>query len=295
MKFCHNCASHFHKTKECTEPIISCGLILTKLPYFQKINPKEYLKIDDYNFKNLKNLSKISLYSNKIKFLLVRRKHSLNFIEFIRGKYIIDKNNLQNMFELMSPDEIALISIYDFKILWEKVWGDRSWCKSFEKEYQESEIKFNSIKKDKTLFKFLTNDIVPKYNSAEWGLPKGRREHNESNINCGIREFCEETSFTKEHINIIQKISPIDEIFIGTNNKNYKSIYYLASLNKKKYKFDIKDNLETGDIGFFTLNEASNLIRDYHKERINILEKTFLLLVNLLENNKIQKEINQNK
>lgn len=286
MKFCHNCASHFHKTKDCNEPIISCGLILAKLPYFQKVIPKEYLKIDDYNFKNLKNLNKISDYMNKIKFLLIRRKHSLNFIEFIRGKYIIDKDKLQNMFELMSPDEIALISIYDFKILWENVWGDKSWCKSFEKELQESEEKFNLIKKDKKLFKFLTQQIIPKYNSPEWGLPKGRREHNESNLDCGIREFCEETSLTKEHINIIQKISPIDEIFTGTNNKNYKTIFYLATLNKKKYKLNIENNSETGDIGFFTLNQAMDLIRDYHKERINILEKTFLLLINLMENNK---------
>ena len=37
----------------------------------------------------------IKFFKDKIKFLLIRRKHSLNYIEFIRGRY--DKNNLKNL------------------------------------------------------------------------------------------------------------------------------------------------------------------------------------------------------
>lgn len=286
LKFCHNCGSHFHKTKNCQEPTISCGLIVLKLPYFQKLKSFEYLKIDDYNFKNLKNLDKLSYYMNKIKFLLIRRKHSLNFIEFIRGKYQINKNELTKLFELMSPEEIVLINTNNFRNLWEKVWGNRSWLKSFEKEFQQSEIKFNTLIENKELFNYLTRKIIPKYNCPEWGLPKGKRDNNESNLNCGIREFCEETSLTKENITITNNVSPITENFTGTNNKNYRSIFYLASLNKIKCKFNIKNNPEVGDIGFFTLNQASDLIRDYHQERIKIIEKTFLFAINLIERNK---------
>ena len=286
MKFCHNCGSHFHRTKECNEPIISCGLILIKLPYFQKLKPKDYIKIDNYNFKNLGNLDKISYYMKKIKFLLIRRKHSLNFIEFIRGKYELNQSELKYKFELMSPDEIADISILSFKNLWENVWGDKSWCKTFDKEYKDSKDKFNKLKKDKQLFKTLTQDTIPKYNSPEWGIPKGRRESQESNMDCGIREFCEETSLTCDNFNIINKVSPIVENFTGTNNKNYKSIFYLASLKKNKFNFNIDNNFEVGDIGFFTLDEATTLIRDYHQERIKILEKTFLFSINQLEENK---------
>lgn len=287
MKFCHNCGSHFHKTKECSEPIISCGLIVLKLPYYQKLKATEYLKIDDYNFRNLKNINKISQYIDKIKFLLIRRKHSLNFIEFIRGKYQVnDKTHLANIFELMSPNEILLIATLEFKKLWENVWGVRSWLKSFEKEFSESELKFNTLKNNKELFKYLTEEIIPLYNSQEWGLPKGRRDNNESNLDCGIREFCEETSLIKNNITIAEKISPLTENFIGTNNKKYRSIFYLASINKIKYNFDIKKNPEIGDIGFFNLNECISLIRDYHQERIKILEKTFLFAINLIEKNK---------
>ena len=176
MKFCHNCGNHFHRTKECKDPITSCGLILIKLPYFKKIIPKEYIKIDNYNFKNLRNLDKISQYMNKIKFLLIRRKHSLNYIEFIRGKYNINKQELQFKFELMSPHEIINISNLPFKQLWENLWGNKSWCKSFEKEYIDAKNKFYTFKNNTSLFKYITENIIPKYNSTEWGIPKGKRK-----------------------------------------------------------------------------------------------------------------------
>ncbi|ADO67480.1 putative NUDIX-like hydrolase [Cafeteria roenbergensis virus] len=291
-KFCHNCGCNFHKTKDCQEPTISCGLITIKLPNYQKIKSYDYLTIEDYNFKHLKNLGKLSYYMNKIKFLLIRRKHSFNFIEFIRGKYEINKEKLIKLFELMSPEEILLIDTYNFKDLWEKVWGDRSWLKSFEKEFKNSETKFIKIQENKELFYYLTRKIVPLYDSPEWGLPKGRRDNTESNIECGIREFCEETSLTQNNITIINNVAPLVEDFIGTNNKKYKSIFYLATLNKIKYKFNIVDNPEVGDIGFFTLPQATNLIRDYHQERIKVIEKSFLFTVNMLEQNKINNNLN---
>jgi len=288
-KFCHNCGSHLHKTKECPEPITSCGLLVTKLPYYQKIKCSNYLKVDDFNFKNLKNLDKLSYYMDKIKFLLIRRKHSLNFIEFIRGKYNICKIELTKLFELMSPEEILFINTYNFKDLWEKVWGDRSWLKSFEKEYKDSEEKFNKLRQNKELFYYLTRNVIPKYESPEWGIPKGRRENTESNLECGIREFCEETSLTRDKFKISNNVSPLIEEFNGTNNKKYKSIFYLATINRVKFNFNIKNNQEVGDIGFFTLNESISLIRDYHQKRINLLEKTFLFIINIIETNKQKK------
>lgn len=291
MKFCHNCSSYYHFSRECPEPIISCGLILMKLPYYKKINIKNYSKINNLK---VKNIDKVSKYLNKIKFLLVRRKHSYSFIEFVRGKYIIDKEFLTNLFELMCPQEIALIASLEFKKLWQHLWQKSSWYKSFEKELIESEKKFYQLKNNKELFYYLTNEIIPIYNTPEWGLPKGRREKNENNLECGIREFCEETSLTENNFNICDNISPMSENYKGTSNKRYKSIFYLATLNKNKFKFNIKDNYETGDIGFFTFNEAIELIRDYYPERIKILEKVFLFVVNYLEENKTIKHNKEN-
>lgn len=295
MKYCHNCGSNLHITKQCHEPRISCGIILTKLPYYRKINLPSYTKIESFNYKNLKNISKIAKYSNKIKFLLIRRKHSLNYIEFIRGKYDISNlNHLKYIFELMSPEEISKIGNSTFKKLWEDIWRDKSWCKSFIKEYEDSENKFNLLKKDTKLFKFLTEQVIPKYNCPEWGLPKGRREMGETNLQCGIREFCEETSLTKEHFHVIENLSPLTELYLGTNDKYYKSYFFLSTMNRIPYEFNIENNLEIGDIGFFTLNQANEIIRDYYFDRIKILEKIFLFIVNILESD-IKKSIKYQK
>ena len=93
--YCSNCGKYGHYFKKCNEPITSLGIICLKfdknlnIDHYQlnEFITKKYLKIDDFNFENLSNISNINFLKDKIKFLLIRRKHSLNYIEFVRGKY----------------------------------------------------------------------------------------------------------------------------------------------------------------------------------------------------------------
>ena len=55
-----------------------------------------------------------------------------------------------------------------------------------------------------------TNWIEP-----EWGFPKGRRNFQENDLQCAIREFSEEPILNK--ISIIKNLIPFDEIFTGSN------------------------------------------------------------------------------
>ena len=48
----------------------------------------------------------------------------------------------------------------------------------------------------------------------------------EKNIDCGIREFKEETGLTNDMFHILQNINPLIEVFKGTNGILYKHIYY---------------------------------------------------------------------
>ena len=57
---------------------------------------------------------------------------------------------------------------------------------------------------------------------AEWGIPKGRRNYQERDLQCGLREWQEETGYLKMDIQIIQNLTPIEEIFTGSNYKSYK-------------------------------------------------------------------------
>jgi len=69
--YCGNCGNIGHVYRKCRFPITSCGVIL------YKINP-EYVE----------NKDKI----DRFLFLLIQRKDTLGYIEFLRGKY--DEHNL---------------------------------------------------------------------------------------------------------------------------------------------------------------------------------------------------------
>ncbi len=284
--FCQNCGANNHKHKDCLLPFISTGIICFRVD--KSINIKtinSYTKIDTFNSLHLDNLKKIHFYRKKIKFLLVRRKHTHNFIEFVRGKYIVDKNNITNMFKLMSPEEIVLIGSFSFSKLWNFLWKDRASNKTFEKEFLLSQDKFNQfINIDKgNFFKYLTNDFIPNYTEPEWGFPKGKRNFFENNLDCAYREFTEETGINTNNIQLFHNIHPINEDFIGTNGINYRHIYYLSQFTAKYSRFNIKDNIEIGDIGWFTLDEVLHLFRDYHNERIKIAQKIYLFILNIIQ------------
>jgi hypothetical protein len=126
--YCINCNKNGHINKSCTEPITSCGLIcinIKKIP-IQKIEHflyNKFIDISDFNYKNLIYLNKIYKYKDDIRFLLIQRKHSLSYIEFIRGRYNeYDINNIKYLFSLMSKDEVNQIKVNNFDYIWEDLW-----------------------------------------------------------------------------------------------------------------------------------------------------------------------------
>ena len=150
--YCSNCNKYGHINKDCMEPITSAGIICLNL---QKNIEKYILEnnietlssdINIYNYQRLSNIDKIKKYKNKIKFLLIQRKHSLNYINFIRGKYDSDNfNELEKIFSLMSNNEIKKISENDLDYLWKNLWEKTAKKKIYQKEYNESKNKLTKI------------------------------------------------------------------------------------------------------------------------------------------------------
>lgn len=289
--YCTNCGKFGHINKICKEPITSLGILCFKLDKSLNLDHKsfnnyvlnKYIKIDDYNFENLSNLNKIDLFKNKIYFLLIQRKHSLNYVEFIRGKY--DKNNLNKLiecFELMSKKEIENIRNNDFDYLWNDLWKETSKHKMYQKEFKKSKKMFESLKNSNLLEKLL--EITPIYDTPEWGIPKGRRNFFEKNIDCAIREFNEETTMKENNYIILKNLYSVQENYKGTNNLDYKHIYYLSissSDNEVNYENIESSNNEIGDIGWFTWEEAIKKIRPYYKSKIELINKIFLFILNI--------------
>ena len=56
---------------------------------------------------------------------MVQRKHSLGYMEFIRGKYNInDIENIKYLLEQMTPEELQNINNNNFDYLWNMLWDN---------------------------------------------------------------------------------------------------------------------------------------------------------------------------
>ena len=113
------------------------------------------------------------------------------------------------------------------------------------------------------------------YLEPEWGFPKGRRNIKESDRDCALREFEEESGYEDGQYKIIEEIDPEDELFSGTNNIRYKHIYYIGEsivnvpLSINKDNFSQVSEIRT--IKWFTYNEAVDIIRPYNNEKKDTL------------------------
>lgn len=279
--YCTNCGKSGHNNKNCTEPITSCGIIcinIKNLPIkrLETFLYNKFIDIQDFNYKNLNFLNKLYKYKDDIKFLLIQRKHSLSYIEFIRGRYNEkDINNLIYLFSLMSKSEIENIKNNEFQIIWDNLWRKTARNKNFIKELNNSKIKFNYCKRNN-----LFDNLNTTYETPEWGFPKGRRNRFEKNLDCAIREFEEETNY-KNYV-LYNRVNCIEEVFKGTNNIDYKHIYYLAGSDSDNIE-NINDIYEIGNIGWYTYDETIQLMRQYDITKIDIVNQIYFFIITVLE------------
>lgn len=292
--YCHNCNKKGHIYKYCNEPKISNGIIAFHIRNFKKSLIPILEKFIIKNIKN-NNLEKTIqdnnfIINNKIKFLMVQRKHSLGFLEFMRGKYNI--NNIftvTHLIKQMTPEEIIKISNEEFDALWNNLWNNNENCSKskqmlYKREYVNSKEKFYNLKVNhKQVF-----ETKSSFTFNEWGFPKGRRELYEPDLICSMREFEEETSFSKNNYIILENCDYIREDLKGTDGVNYAHNYFFAIMDDDNFKDNEdyhknKENNEIGDIKFMNINECMQLIRPYHRNKIKIIKKVYCIINTFLE------------
>ena len=139
----------------------------------------------------------------------------------------------------------------------------------------KNEEKFNYIKRNHLdLF-----DV--KWEEPEWGFPKGRRNYKEKDLECALREFEEETGYSKKTLSLIKNLNPYEELFTGSNLKSYKHKYFIARMKYEDSHSLNYQRSEIGDMKWFSLEEALQRIRDYNTEKKELL----ISLDQLLKNN----------
>lgn len=250
IPYCNNCGKYAHYYKECLYPITSYGIIC---------------------FKRTKN---------NIKFLMIKRRNSICYVEFMRGKYNVnDTKYLELLFSRMTQDERTMILNNTFDELWKKLWIMN--LKYYKNEYKKAKFQFETLKMKETLID-LINSTKCEYKDAEWGFPKGRRNAKETDLRCALREFTEETGVSEKSHVLATKIMPVCESYLGSNNIKYRCIYYVSEYKSKNNVFINTNNSnqirEIGDIGWYSLGECKNMIRDYYTHKKEMIHKVFNLI-----------------
>ena len=240
---CKNCNKPFHTLKQCKYPITSYGIILFRI------------------------------FNQELQYLMIRRKNSFGYIDFIKGQYQYSEHcldYLQKLFNEMSIEEKQIINENDdFDILWKRMWDDNIKSNIF----NHSKQKFTNLKSSGIIRQLIANSNT-KWMETEWEFPKGRRNYMEKDLNCALREFEEETGINSVYINLIENLLPFEETFIGTNDKIYKNKYFLASINTNLNIFEELTNFQISEVSkieWKTLNNCNKSIRPYNLEKINLI------------------------
>ena len=114
---CNNCGKQGHLFHQCKLAITSYGIIVCRPSV------------------------------NGLQFLMLRRKDSFGYIDFIRGKYSpYNIYQIQNIVDEMSNSEKERILIMPFEELWKNMWGETANVNQFKNEETTSAKKMETIR-----------------------------------------------------------------------------------------------------------------------------------------------------
>jgi 8-oxo-dGTP pyrophosphatase MutT (NUDIX family) len=243
---CVNCRKPGHTFRDCKEPTLSYGVVA------------------------IRNVP-------EIQYLLIRRRDSLAYVDFLRGKYsIANSKYIETLLAGMTREELDRLLTRPFDELWTNLWNAQN-TRQFRLEHESAKRIFESFRttgdiSGKPLARYIA-EVTTHWTEPEWGFPKGRRSAHETELACAIREFGEETGIPTKDLRIRAGFAPEREEYVGTNGISYKHLYYLgdcytdASVNSENRV----QTREVGDIGWFPFEEAYFKIRDTNPEKRALL------------------------
>jgi len=263
---CINCGIYGHTAKKCNAPVTSYGVICYKLQQKSDID-----------------------HDKQLQYLMIQKKDSLSYVEFVRGKYdIANREYLIKLACNMTPSEKQRLRQYNFEAIWQMLWAnDMPQSKKFMANFVDSRRKFERLQRGFTLkhsngtvahfnLNIMLEASTNQFHETEWEFPKGRRQINECDEDCAVREFFEETGIPRNNIILHTDIKPLEEVFVGVNKVRYRHVYYIATIASPivTFNLDLKNTKQCGevrDIGWFSVDGALEKTRHAYIERKEIL------------------------
>lgn len=208
------------------------------------------------------------------RFLITSLWNNYEYVEFLNGWW--KKEKIPFLLSQMCKDERDLLvnPNYSFRDLWNDAHRYNSPVSTL------AEAKFQSIRND--LPSILANTLALK-STYPWTYPKGRKHENETEEECALREFREETRITS---NIQFTKHFVYERYIGTDSREYSSKYFVCTVAEMQKPYNLffpcfirtsGISIESYSIEWVTLEEA----REYLPSRLYSLLHVVLKLLKL--------------
>lgn len=282
--YCNNCGKGGHLYHQCKMPITSIGVIV-----YRKLPLPPGLDVSNLEA-NISDTTTPPIQSGghrgaepPIQYLMIRRKDSLGHIDFMRGKYSVsNKHYIVNMLNQMTIHEKKRMRTDDFDQLWNDIWNGNSISTQYKNEEAISREKFKALKNGVSFNHecYTLDDLITLseqngvWEETEWGFPKGRRNSQEKDYDCAMREFEEETGYNRNALKHVQNIIPYEEIFTGSNYKSYKHKYYLMHMETwNEIQENQSDPTEVSKMEWKTYQECMDCIRDYNSEKKRLITR----------------------
>lgn len=244
---CVNCRRTGHTFRDCKEPTFSYGILAIQRRLVEGHTVPHYM--------------------------LIRRRDSLSYVDFLRGKYSLSNPAyIQTLLNGMTTEELQRLGTQPFDTLWTRLWNAQN-TRQFRFEYESARRMFESFKSTgdihgKVMAKYVAA-VTTAWSEPEWGFPKGRRSPHESEIACALREFTEETGVPAGALTLRRGTPPEAEEYRGSNNIQYHHVYFVGDCDVE-VAMNTNNRVqmrEVGAIGWFPFEEAYVKIRPTNPEK----------------------------
>ena len=285
-RHCTNCGANGHSYRECQNPVTSFGTIVFRV---QQPSWRQEQILTKYP----QSLTGLEPAFQTVEVLLIQRRDSLGYVDLLRGKYSInDADYIRKQIHGMTDAERQKLLEKDFDQLWAEMWGSESGDVQYKKDKENSRNKLMALREGITLdisgttatLQDFIRQCDTHWDTPEWGFPKGRRDGNESDLDCALREMKEETGLSETDVKIIHNLEPLNETFFGSNHVHYCHKYFIAYVpDGSSVRYTTENphmRREIGNIGWFPINHALQKIRSDNVEKREVL----LRLASLLRN-----------
>jgi 8-oxo-dGTP pyrophosphatase MutT (NUDIX family) len=172
---------------------------------------------------------------DETRFLITKKRNTYEYISIIRGHWR-DLTHLKKLYSECSKNEQTLLLTKQFDVLWSDLWIRPPSTGCLKGELTPSEVRVAMAKFRKRFFQLQA--LRPKlkevttHGNCLWEFPKGRKDTpSESELECALREFQEETNIPSRHLTPPIRAQVAEE-HRGSDKMFYKTVYFVLSIDR---------------------------------------------------------------